>query len=147
MVNVLKHRKINNNPFVKFLKDFYEHDLSSIKELARTEGTVERFLGNGRSIIIENGFFYLVNYEYYSIGCFMIPIEELTYSSGNIYVMRNTENNELEGSFSIFYSSKEELYELIAEMDSLNDVDKLKELLSIMQYVALKRSEYGTINP
>ena len=31
-----------------------ENDLSSIKELIATEGKVEHFLGNGRSIIIEN---------------------------------------------------------------------------------------------
>lgn len=69
MVNILKYRQINKNPFVKYLKEFYENDLSSIKELIATEGKVEHFLGNGRSIIIENGFFYLVNYEYYSLGC------------------------------------------------------------------------------
>ena len=85
MVNILKHRKINKNPFVKFLKDFYENEAGSIKELSQTEGRLEHFLGNGRSIIIENGFLSLVNYEYYSLGCFTLPIEELTYSSGNIY--------------------------------------------------------------
>lgn len=138
MVNILKHRKINKNPFVKYLKEFYENDLSSIKELSATEGRLEHFLGNGRSIIIENGFFYLVNYEYYSLGCFKIPIEELTYSSGDIYFIVNTEDNkDLKGSFTIFYSSKKELYKLIAEFDSITNEHKFKELLLLMQQAGL----------
>ncbi|MBR3348303.1 MAG: hypothetical protein IKG36_02710 [Mycoplasmataceae bacterium] len=137
MVNILKHRKINKNPFVKFLKDFYENEAGSIKELSQTEGRLEHFLGNGRSIIIENGFLSLVNYEYYSLGCFTLPIEELTYSSGNIYFNVNPEDPTLKHDFQIFYSSKEEVYKLVAEFDSINNEHKFKEFLLLMQEVGL----------
>ena len=141
MVNVFKHRKINKNPFVKFLKKFYENDSKAILELKETEGRLEHFIGNGRSIIIENGFLYLVNYEYYSLGCFKLPIEELTYTSGNIYFNVNPEDPLLEHDFKIFFSSKKEVYKLISEFDSINNEHKFKELLLVMQEVGLFKQE------
>lgn len=141
MVNILKHRKINKNPFVKFLKKFYENDSKAILELKEIEGTLEHWLGNGRTVIIENGFLYLVNYEYYSLGCFKIPIEELTYTSGNIYFTVNPEDPTLEHDFSIIFSSKKEAYEGISELDSIENEHKFKELLLIMQEVGLYKQK------
>ena len=146
MVNILKHRKINKNPFVKYLKNFNKNDLETKTEPSATEGKLEYCLGNGRSIscldnertvIADEGSLYLINKEYYPLGCFKIPIEELDYTSGNIYFITNTTDSSFKQDFQIFFSSKKELYKLIAEFDSIRNGTTFKELLLVMQEVGL----------
>lgn len=139
MVNILKHRKINKNPFVKYLKNFNENE-GFIKALEGTSGRIEHFLGNGRSIRIEEDSLFLINYEYYSLGCFKIPIEELKYTSGNFYFITNANDSDLKTDVGIFFSSKKELYEVINEIDSIENESKLKELLLIFQEIGFRRN-------
>ena len=49
MANILKNRKINKNPFVKYLKEFFKtENTSTLKELSGMEGIIEHYLGNSK---------------------------------------------------------------------------------------------------
>ena len=71
MVNILKHRKINKNPFVKFLKDFNKKDLETEETLLIDEGNRKGCLnlngqsiitlGNGRAVYIKEDSLFLIN--------------------------------------------------------------------------------------
>ena len=156
MVNVFKHRKINKNPFVKFLKDFNKKDLETEKPLLIEEGNVKGCLNlNGRSIItldneravfIKKDSLFLINKVYYPFGCFKIPIEELDYTSGNIYFITNTVDSSFKYDFQLFFSSKKELYELIAEFDSIRKGNKVKEIILAMHEAGLFKAKIKSLN-
>ena len=156
MVNILKHRKINKNPFVKYLKNFNKKDLETEKTLLTEEGNVKGCLnlngrsvitlGNGRAIFIDENSLYLINKKYYPFGCFKIPIEELDYSSGNIYFITNTVDSSFKYDFQIFFSSKKELYELIAEFDSIGTGNKVKEIILAMHEAGLFKAKIKSLD-
>ena len=155
MVNILKHRKINKNPFVKFLKDFNKKDLETeetllIEEENRTgclnlNGKSIITLGNGRAVYINEDSLFLINKVYYPFGCFKIPIEELDYTSGDIYFITNTVDSSFKYDFQIFFSSKKELYELIAEFDSIGKGNKFKELILAMYEAGLFKAKIKSL--
>ena len=156
MVNILKHRKINKNPFVKFLKDFNKKDLETEETLLIDGGNRKGCLnlngqgiitlGNGRAVYIKEDSLFLINKVYYPFGCFKIPIEELDYTSGNIYFITNTVDSSFNYDFQIFFSSKKELYELIAEFDSIGKGNKVKEIILAMHEAGLFKAKIKSLN-
>lgn len=155
MVNILKHREINKNPFVKFLKDFNKKDLETEETLLIEEknrkgvlnlnGRSIITLGNGRAIFIEEDSLFLINKEYYPVGCFKIPIEELDYTSGNIYFIANTVDSSFKYDFQLFFSSKKELYEIIAEFDSIHKGNIFKEMILTMHEAGLFKEKIESL--
>ena len=156
MVNILKHRKINKNPFVEFLKDFNKKDLETEETLLIDEENRKGFLnfngrsvitlGNGRAIFIDENSLYLINKKYYPFGCFKIPIEELDYTSGNIYFITNTVDSSFKYDFQIFFSSKKKLYEIIAEFDSIQKGKDFKEMILTMHEAGLFKVKNESLN-
>ena len=66
-------------------------------------------LDNGRAVYIDEDSLFLINKVYYPFGCFKIPIEELDYTSGNIYFITNTVDSSYNYDFRIFFSSKKRI--------------------------------------
>ena len=137
MINLFKNRSINKNPFVKFLKDFFNTDNSStLKELSGMEGIVEHYLGNGRTVVFNNGSLMLVNENYSSLGYFEVPIEDFTTNSGNIYFIIGAE--EVDVNFiRISFSSVKQVYKIINEFDSFETESELKSLFVKMEGLGL----------
>ena len=141
MVNILKNRKINKNPFVKYLKEFFKtENTSTLKELSGMEGIIEHYLGNGRTVIFNNGSLMLVNDNYSSLGYFEVPIEDLTYNSGNIYFIIQAENIEVK-FIKMFFTSIPQVYNIINKFDSVKEESELRSLFVNMDNLGLLKTE------
>lgn len=137
MIGIFKNRNINKNPFVKFLKEFFKIENNpTLKDLSGMEGIVEHYLGNGRTIVFNNGSLMLVNEEYSSLGYFEVPIEDLTYNSGNIYFIIQAEDIDV-NFIKIFFTSIKQVYEIITEFDSFKSESELKGLFVKMEGLGL----------
>ena len=141
MVNILKNRKINKNPFVKYLKEFFKtENTSTLKELSGMEGIIEHYLGNGRTVIFNNGSLMLVNDNYSSLGYFEVPIEDLTYNSGNIYFIIQAENIEVK-FIKMFFTSIPQVYNIINKFDSVKEESELRSIFVNMDNLGLLKTE------
>ena len=139
MVNIFKHRQIDNI-FISYLKDFfYSHDKEFLKNLSGKEEPLEANLSENRKVILYDNSIFLVNKDYSNLGNFKIPIEELRKDSGYILFIHNIEEPDLITDFEIRFSSKDELYRTVNEYDSFNDNNGLKEMLLIMQQIGVGR--------
>lgn len=141
MVSILKHGNFNKNPFVKHLKEFSEYPEEIIKDIIRvsSKGSLESSLDKERRIVISQGSIFLVNSKFSSIGYFEVPVEDFTFSSGNAYFIIDSDDSDLKYNIGIFFSSKEELYKVLNEFDSLKDESELKRLLSVFQEIGIRR--------
>lgn len=137
MVNPLKHMKINRNPFVKFLKKFTKEDLATFIAMKDFKGTFCTDLEDGRRIIIQKDGLYLVNKEYEDTGVFRISLDDLSHNDGTLYFRPDDNEKDLEYGMAIYYTSKNELYSLINEIDSINDGAKVKELFIKFEKVGI----------
>ena len=141
MANILKNRKINKNPFVKYLKEFFKtENTSTLKELSGMEGIIEHYLGNGRTVVFNNGSLMLVNDNYSSLGYFEVPIEDLTYNSGNIYFIIQAENIEVK-FIKMFFTSIPQVYNIINKFDSVKEESELRSLFVNMDNLGLLKTE------
>ena len=137
MVNPIKHMKINRNPFVKYLKEFEKEHLPIFKEVIPTDfkGHFRKDLEDGRYVIIEHNSLFLVNPIYSSTGVFRIDFEDLPYNDGTLYFRPDENEKDLHYDLAMSYTSKNMLYELINEIDSINDRTKVKELFMTFEKV------------
>lgn len=145
MVNVLKHRKISKNPFVKFLKDFLNYDEETIKDIriaSESEGFLSLDLDEERTVVINDSSIYLINSNYSSLGCIEIPIDELRYDQGNLHFIIDSTDSDLKFNMNIFFDSKKVLYEVINEFDSIRNESEFKELLLIFQDIGIRRNRF-----
>lgn len=137
MVNIFKHRKINKNPFVKYLKAFSNpedkstlRDYTNLKDYMKglEEDVYSQQLTEGKGVYLYNNQLYLVNLEYYSFGCIIIPTETLKYDSGYFYFKSNPLESDVEINVGLSYGSKEELYKFVDYIDTFGSKEQIKEL-------------------
>lgn len=137
MVNIFKHRKINKNPFVKYLKAFSNpedkstlRDYTNLKDYMKglEEYVYSQQLTEGKGVYLYNNQLYLVNLEYYSFGCIIIPTETLKYDSGYFYFKSNPLESDVEINVGLSYGSKEELYKFVDYIDTFGSKEQIKEL-------------------
>lgn len=137
MVNIFKHRKINKNHFVKYLKAFSNpEDKSTLRDYTNLKDYMEGLeedvysqqLTEGKGVYLYNNQLYLVNLEYYSLGCIIIPTETLKYDSGYFYFKSNPLESDVEINVGLSYTSKNELYEFINYIDTFGNKEQIKEL-------------------
>lgn len=145
MVNILKHMKINKNPFVKYLKSFSDpedkstlSDYTNLKDYMKglEDDVYSQQLTEGKGVYLYNNQLYLVNLEYYSLGCIIIPIENLDYDSGYFYFKSNPLESDVEIDVGLSYSSKKELYKFIDYIDTFGTKEDIKKL-----FLAVESSE------
>lgn len=138
MVNILKHKKFNKNPFVKHLKEFSKYSKEEIEDIKRvsSKGSLIANLDEERKVVINQSSIYLVNSKFSSFGVFEIPIEDFNYNSGNFYIILDHEEQDI----AIFFSSKKELYQLVNGFDSLKE-SEMKTVLSVFKELGIKRND------
>lgn len=147
MVNPLKYRKINRNPFVKYLKEFTKEDLATFIAMKDFKGHFSKDLEDGRRVIIQKDGLYLVNKKYEDTGVFRIALDDLSYNDGTLYFRPDDNEEDLEYGIAMSYASKNELYSLINEIDSMNDGAKVKELfIAFEKFGVMLGRAYGDGN-
>ena len=131
MVNASKHKI---NPFVGFLKNITEKNQletlyydSKAKTGNEIEDSVIIFVDEKRAIRVYEGVIKFSNKCYFSVGGILTTIKSLYSNSGSIELIIRTGLDF--DYFSIHYSNKEELYDIISEFDSSKDGTEYKNKL------------------